>query len=206
MRALMGLIEHHLLPQKSKPRWRPGKLFGYFRVAKNQHFALVYFRKLGSNSGMKNLFLLTVVFFFSSFAAQAITLSDLMGNWKSSGDMYQNNTLIGKAVGTGKFTKYGTKGAYSVATVTVNGVSATGQMWMLETGELLGCVKQGNTTIGILSGSWSIKNNAIIQNISANTLNQNYTQSVEVKIINKNKISSISTTSTGLRAVGMLVR
>jgi len=155
---------------------------------------------------MKKYFLLTIVFFYSSFVAQAITLSDLMGNWKASGDMYQNNTLIGTSVGTGKFTKYGKNGAYSVSTVTFNGVSATGHMWMLETGELIAYVKQGNTTIAILSGSWSIKNNAITQNISANTLNQNYTQTVQIKVINKNKISSSSTTNTGLKVVGILVR
>jgi hypothetical protein len=127
----------------------------------------------------------------------------MIGNWKTNANAYVNGKFLASGVGTGKTTRFGKKGIYTVATVTIGKLpTSTSYGWLLDTGEYIGYSKQGSKTLAVWHGTWTLKNNIITHTVTVNALNENYTQTITTKIIGKNKLSAVSTTSNGVKIDG----
>ncbi len=154
---------------------------------------------------MKRNLLLALVLAFAAGLGQsdASILTSMLGNWKSSGTVYQNGSFIGNARGSSRVTRIGANGLYIVGTTRVGKLpSGTSYLWMYDNGSLTGYVKQGSITIGNVSGSWSASNSTLTYNISVVTNSTTYTQSVTSTLVSKRRFTSISTTSNGLTMFG----
>jgi hypothetical protein len=151
----------------------------------------------------KNLILAVILALATGIGqVKANILNEIIGNWKTTGAVYQNGSKIYNATGSSRVTRNGTRGLYSVSTVKVGNLpSTTSHLWMYDNGSCSGYVKQGSNTIGNFSGSWSATKNTLKQNISVSTQSVNYTQTVTSTLVKKRKFTSTSTTSNGLRVV-----
>jgi hypothetical protein len=151
----------------------------------------------------KNLILAVILALATGIGqVKANILNEMIGNWKTTGAVYQNGSKIYNATGSSRVTRNGKRGLYSVGTVKVGNLpSATSHLWMYDNGSCSGYIKQGSTTIGNFSGSWSATKNTLTQKISVSTPSVNYTQTATSTLVNKRKFTSTSTASNGLRVV-----
>lgn len=132
-------------------------------------------------------------------------VSDMIGSWISEQTALANGVSV-SGIGSSKSVRYGVKGLYTTATVTVAGVTVTSIGWMHDSGTLLGFVKQGQKTIGVLDGTWKVSGNKLIGTANVRTLEGDYTQTVVTEKLRNGRLQSTSSTSTGLSIIGTAKR
>ncbi len=132
-------------------------------------------------------------------------VSDMIGSWISEQTVLANGVSV-SGIGSAKYVRYGAKGLRATATVTVAGVTGTSMGWMHDSGTLLGFVKQGQKTIGVLDGTWKVTGNKLITSANVRTLEGDYTQTTVTEKLRNGRLQSTSSTSTGLSIIGTAKR
>ena len=133
--------------------------------------------------------------------AKANIVSDMIGSWIHEQTVFGNGVAL-SGVGSSKTVRYGSKGLYATATVNVAGVTATSVGWMHDSGTILGFVKQGTKTIGVVDGTWKVSGKKLISNANVRTLEGDYTQTVVTEKLRNGRLQTASSTSTGLSTIG----
>jgi len=138
---------------------------------------------------------------------KANILNNLLGSWRNTAIIYQNGSRFGTSSGTSKITRNGSRGFYIVSNARVNnqpaGISHT---WFYDNGICAGYVRQGSKTLGNFSGTWSATKTTLTYSVGVSSPTANYTQRVTTKLVTKRKLTSISTTSNGIKLIGTATR
>ncbi|RYD46782.1 MAG: hypothetical protein EOP85_06760 [Verrucomicrobiaceae bacterium] len=150
---------------------------------------------------MKNLVLTAFTLVASVQISCAGLIDDLVGKWKV------NNTKPGYSITT-VFKKVGAKGLKASSTIVIPGLAnATGVTNYKANGTVNGTVKRDGVVQVRLSGTWRVSGNTLIEDVKLTSpaLPAGGTQKTKVKLVNANKLSTVSTVN-GSRTTGTLAR